>query len=85
MGGTVADIVRLLAGEFGRLVLLANLIAWPVAYIAMRRWLDNFAYRVELRARVRRQRLVRASGCLGNGGWSGRARGRREADSVVSV
>jgi len=28
--------------------LIANLVAWPVAYFAMRRWLDNFAYRIEL-------------------------------------
>jgi putative ABC transport system permease protein len=48
MGGTVADVVRLFAGEFGRLVLLANLIAWPIAFVAMRRWLDVFPYRIEL-------------------------------------
>jgi putative ABC transport system permease protein len=48
MGGTMVDIVRLFAGELGRLALLANLIAWPVAYVAMRRWLDQFPYRIEL-------------------------------------
>jgi putative ABC transport system permease protein len=48
MGGSVADIVRLFAGELGTLALLANVIAWPVAYVLMRRWLDNFPYRIEL-------------------------------------
>jgi putative ABC transport system permease protein len=48
MGGTVQDIVRLFAGEFGQLVLLANLLAWPVAYALMRRWLAGFAYRIDL-------------------------------------
>ena len=48
MGGTVLDIVRLFAGEFSRLVLLANLIAWPAAYFLMQRWLENFAYRIDL-------------------------------------
>src|SRR5690606_21863422 len=48
MGGTVADIVRLFTGEFSRLVLLANLVAWPVAYLLMRRWLESFAYRIDL-------------------------------------
>jgi putative ABC transport system permease protein len=48
MGATVPDIVRLFAGEFSRLVLLANLIAWPAAYLLMRRWLEGFAYRIDL-------------------------------------
>jgi putative ABC transport system permease protein len=38
----------LLGGEFGKLVLAANLIAWPVAYYAMQRWLSGFAYRVDM-------------------------------------
>jgi putative ABC transport system permease protein len=29
-------------------VLLANFIAWPVAYFAMKQWLQNFAYRIEI-------------------------------------
>ncbi|MGW8317260.1 MAG: ABC transporter permease, partial [Bacteroidales bacterium] len=29
-------------------VLLANLLAWPVTWLAMRHWLHNFAYRVEM-------------------------------------
>jgi putative ABC transport system permease protein len=48
MGGTVLDIVRLFTGEFSKLVLLANLIAWPVAYFLMQRWLENFAYRIDM-------------------------------------
>jgi len=48
MGGTVFDIVRLFVGEFSRLVLVANLIAWPAAYFLMQRWLENFAYRIDL-------------------------------------
>ncbi|MCZ6819989.1 MAG: hypothetical protein O7G31_10950, partial [Calditrichaeota bacterium] len=34
--------------EFLKLALLANLVAWPVAYLTMNRWLQNFAYRAEL-------------------------------------
>lgn len=48
MGGSVWSIVWLLTNDFSRLVLLANLIAWPVAYVAMERWLENFAYRIDL-------------------------------------
>lgn len=48
MGGSVWDIVRLFTTRFSHLVLLANFVAWPVAYFFMRRWLDGFAYRTEL-------------------------------------
>jgi ABC-type antimicrobial peptide transport system permease subunit len=34
--------------EFFVLVIVANVIAWPVAYLAMRKWLQSYAYRVDL-------------------------------------
>jgi putative ABC transport system permease protein len=48
LGASVPEIVKLFATEFGALVLIANLIAWPAAYFAMQRWLSGFAYRIEL-------------------------------------
>jgi putative ABC transport system permease protein len=48
MGGSVMGIVMLLTNEFSKLVLLSNLIAWPIAWFAMERWLQNFAYRIDL-------------------------------------
>lgn len=48
LGAPVSRILGLLTREFVRMVILANVIAWPVAYFAMRRWLDNFAYRIDL-------------------------------------
>jgi putative ABC transport system permease protein len=48
LGASVTDIVRLFTAEFGALVLLANVLAWPIAYFAMQRWLAGFAYRIEL-------------------------------------
>jgi putative ABC transport system permease protein len=45
MGASVKDIVFLLTADFTRLVLLANIIAWPVAYYFMNDWLNRFAYR----------------------------------------
>ena len=48
MGGTVWSIVWLLTSNFSRLVLVSNVIAWPIAYFAMARWLQNFAYRIDL-------------------------------------
>ena len=48
LGATVPGIVHLLSIEFFKLVLVANVIAWPMAYVAMRVWLRNFAYRIDL-------------------------------------
>jgi putative ABC transport system permease protein len=48
VGGSVVDIVGMFCGEFGKLVLVANVIAWPVAYFLMQRWLSAFAYRVDI-------------------------------------
>ena len=49
LGATASGIVHLLSREFVKLVLLANVIAWPAAYFAMNRWLQDFAYRVNLK------------------------------------
>jgi putative ABC transport system permease protein len=48
MGAATADIVALLLKAFTRPVLIANLIAWPIAGWAMQRWLQGFAYHVTL-------------------------------------
>ncbi|MFC2142582.1 ABC transporter permease, partial [Acidobacteriota bacterium] len=48
LGASVSGIVRLLASDFFKLVLMANLIAWPVVYYLMSRWLENFAYHTSL-------------------------------------
>ncbi len=48
MGATTSNIVLILSKEFTKWVLLANIIAWPIAYLALNKWLENFAYRVNL-------------------------------------
>lgn len=48
LGGSVWSIVLLLTNDFSKLVLVSNIIAWPVAYLVMNRWLENFAYRIDL-------------------------------------
>ncbi|HSG26974.1 MAG TPA: FtsX-like permease family protein, partial [Candidatus Krumholzibacterium sp.] len=45
LGASNSNIVGMLSKEFSRLVLLANVIAWPVAWLAMNRWLESFAFR----------------------------------------
>jgi putative ABC transport system permease protein len=48
LGASVAGIVSLLAGDFLKLVAFANIIAWPIAWYAMKQWLQNFAYRIDI-------------------------------------
>ncbi len=47
-GSTVSRVVFLLTGKFTRWVLLANLLAWPVAYIIIRKYMQMYAYRIDL-------------------------------------
>ncbi|MGE5798536.1 MAG: ABC transporter permease [Ignavibacteria bacterium] len=48
LGATVSGIVLLLSKEFVKWVLIANLIAWPIAYYIMNIWLEDFAYRINI-------------------------------------
>lgn len=49
LGASVDHIIRLFSKEFAKLILIATILAWPLAYYAMFRWLGNFAYRIGLR------------------------------------
>lgn len=48
IGATRGDILRLLLWQFIKPVLLANAIAWPIGFLVMKRWLEGFAYHVDL-------------------------------------
>lgn len=48
VGASVMNVVVLVVREFIVLVALAILVAWPLAYFAMNRWLGNFAYCADL-------------------------------------
>ncbi len=47
-GATVSGIVYLLLKDYLKLFVLANLIAWPITWYVMDKWLQNFAYRIEM-------------------------------------
>jgi putative ABC transport system permease protein len=47
-GASITGLILLLCREFTKWVLVANIIAWPVAYFAMNHWLHNFAYRINI-------------------------------------
>jgi len=48
IGSSVASLVIMLTKQFVKWILIANIIAWPVAYYYMDKWLGNFAYNIEL-------------------------------------
>lgn len=48
LGASVMNILVLLSKDFVKLVLLANVIAWPIIMLVMNRWLEGFANRIEL-------------------------------------
>jgi putative ABC transport system permease protein len=48
LGASEPSIVALLTKEFTKWVLIATLIAWPAAYYAMSKWLNNYEYRIPL-------------------------------------
>lgn len=48
VGASETSVFTLLSGEYLKLVVMANLIAWPVAWYLSRQWLASFAYRIDL-------------------------------------
>jgi len=48
LGASARSTVLLLSRELGWCVLAANLIAWPIGYLIMDRWLQNYSYRISL-------------------------------------
>jgi ABC-type antimicrobial peptide transport system permease subunit len=49
LGASSFSIVKLLASDYLKWILLANIIAWPITFIAMNKWLQNFAYHITLK------------------------------------
>ena len=48
LGASASSIAVMISKEFMKWVVLANVIAWPVAWYAMNRWLQDFAYRISI-------------------------------------
>lgn len=48
LGADVSRIVFLLSKDFTKSVLIANLVAWPIAYFTVFKWLQNYAYRIDI-------------------------------------
>jgi len=48
LGASVSDIVAMLSKDFAKLVLIGAVIAFPIAWFAMNKWLQDFAYRINI-------------------------------------
>jgi putative ABC transport system permease protein len=48
LGASVSQVILLFGKEFSKLILIANLVGWPLAYLAVNNWLNNYAYRIQL-------------------------------------
>lgn len=48
VGASLQNILVMLVRDFTKWVLLANLFAWPIAYYFMNKWLQNFAYHIDM-------------------------------------
>ena len=48
LGASTTNIVGRIFKEFSILIVIANIIVWPISYVIMNQWLQNFAYRVNL-------------------------------------
>ena len=48
LGASVPGIVALLLKDFVKWVLISNIIAWPFAYFTLNKWLEDFAYRIDI-------------------------------------
>ena len=52
LGASVSGIVIMLSKGYTRWIVAANLISWPLAYFVMNKWLQSFAYRVDLEIKI---------------------------------
>ena len=48
LGASISGIVIILSKEYVKWIVLANVLAWPAAYVVMNQWLKNFAYRTDV-------------------------------------
>ena len=48
LGASVPNLVTLLSKDFLKLVAIASVIAFPIAWLVMNKWLEDFAYRVNI-------------------------------------
>ena len=48
LGASVSEIMKMLTKDFIKLVLIANVFAWPISYLLAKDWLSNFSYQIDM-------------------------------------
>jgi len=48
LGASTLELVKMLNGSFLMMVFMANIVAWPLAYLLVSKWLSSFTYRIDL-------------------------------------
>ena len=48
LGASVSGIMLLFSKEFTKWIIISNVLAWPIAWIAMNKWLQSFAFKIEM-------------------------------------
>ncbi len=48
LGASVGQIMKMLTKDFMKLVLIANIFAWPISYLLAKNWLSNFSYQIDM-------------------------------------
>jgi putative ABC transport system permease protein len=48
LGSSISGITIMLSKEFVKWVIVANIIAWPISYFLMNKWLQNYAYKISI-------------------------------------
>ena len=48
LSAATGHVIVLLSKEFIKWIMLANIVAWPLAWFLMSRWIQNFAYRTQI-------------------------------------
>ena len=52
LGAGLNDILQLLSWQYLKPILIANLIAWPIAFVLMQDWLNGFTYRIDMNVMI---------------------------------
>jgi len=48
LGASISGIMLLFSKEFAKWVIISNILAWPIAWLAMNKWLQTFAFKIEM-------------------------------------
>jgi putative ABC transport system permease protein len=49
LGARISSVVVLLIKDFSKWIIMANLMAWPLSYFILNRWLQEFPYRIDIK------------------------------------